>query len=121
MPVRASAVSLAVSGLLVAAGTPWHPSIFAHPVSDVVWDVGAWTLLHGLAVAAVVLALFGAAGLAALHGRALGRLGQVGLVVEVVGVVMTAALAAVEAVVFPVLADPAQTGLRPCWPSTGRC
>src|SRR5207249_23863 len=103
--VRASAVSLAVSGLVVAAGTPWHPSIFDRPVDQVVRGFAAWALLHTIAVAAVILALFGAVGLVAAHGGRLGRLGQAGLIVEVVGVVMTAALAAIEAIVFPVLAD----------------
>jgi len=107
--VRASAVSLAVSGLVVAAGTPWHPSIFDRPVDQVVRGFGAWALLHTIAVAAVILALFGAVGLVAAHRSRLGRLGRAGLIVEVVGVVMTAALAAIEAIVFPVLADRAPT------------
>lgn len=68
-----------------------------------------WTLLHAVAVAAVMLGLCGAVGLVAAHSGRLGRLGQVGLIVEVVGVVMTAALAANEAIVFPVLADRAPT------------
>jgi hypothetical protein len=107
--VRASAVSLAVSGLVVAAGTPWHPNIFDRPVDQVVREFGAWTFLHAIAVVTVVLALFGAAGLVAAHRGRLGRLGQAGLIVEVVGVVMTAALSATEAIVFPVLADRAPT------------
>lgn len=107
--VRASAVSLALSGLVVATGTPWHPSIFDRPIDDVVRGFGAWTLLHTVAVVAVILALFGAAGVVAVHDGRLGRLGQAGLIVTVVGVVLTAALAATEAIVFPVLADRAPT------------
>lgn len=103
--VRASAVSLAASGLLVAAGTPWHPSLFDRRVDDVVREYGAWKLLHVLAVVAVILALIGAAGLVAAHEGRLGSLGKVGLLVTLVGVVLTAALAATEAIVFPVLAD----------------
>lgn len=61
LSVRASAVSLAVSGLLVAAGLPWHPSIFGRPVDQVVRDFDAWTLLHAVGGVAVVLAPFGAA------------------------------------------------------------
>jgi hypothetical protein len=102
---RWSAVSLAVSGFLVATVAPWHPSIFDRPVHQVVQGFGVWTVLHVTLVVAPVLALFGAAGLVAAHEGRLGRWGRVGLVVEVVGVVATAALAALEAVVFPVLAD----------------
>jgi len=109
--LRVSAVSLAVSGFIVAAVTPWHPDIFDRPVAEVVRGFGPWTLLHELSVAAVVLALFGAVGIVAAHGGHLGRLGQAGLVIEVVGVVMTAALATTEAIVFPVLADRAAPGL----------
>jgi len=104
VPPRTAAVSFGVSGLLVAAATPWHPSIFARPVDEVVRGFGAWTLLHLVLMAAVVLALFGAAGLVAAHGGRMGRLGQVGLVVTVVGVVAAASVAAIEAVAFPVLA-----------------
>jgi len=107
--VRPTAVSLGVSGLVVAAGTPWHPDIFARPVDQVVRGFGAWTLLHVMAVATVILTLFGAVGLVAAHRGRLGRLGYVGLIVEVVGVAMTAALATIEAIVFPVLADRAPT------------
>lgn len=103
--VRGSAVSLAVSGVLVAAVAPWHPSIFDRPVDQVVHEFKGWTLLHTSLVAAVILALFGAAGLVAAHESRLGRLGQLGLIIEVVGVVTTAALAATEATVFPLLAD----------------
>ena len=104
-----SAVSLAVSGLLVATVAPWHPSIFDRPVNEVVQGFAFWTLLHATLVAAPVLALFGAVGLVAAHEGRLGRLGQLGLVVEVVGVVATSALAATEAIVFPELADHAPT------------
>lgn len=107
--MRASAVSLAVSGLVVAAGTPWHPNIFDRPVDQVVRGFGAWTLLHAIVAAAVILALFGASGLVAAHHGRLGWLGQTGLIIEVVGVVMTAALALTEAIAFPVLADRAPT------------
>src|SRR3954464_9882876 len=104
VPARGSAVALAVSGLIVAVVTPWHPSIFERPVDEVVQGFGAWTLIHVTLVAGVVLALFGAAGLVVVHQGGLGRLGQVALIIEVIGVVATAALAASEAVVFPVLA-----------------
>src|SRR3954471_11971491 len=96
VPMRTAAVSLGTSGLLVAAATPWHPDIFARPVDEVVRSLGAWTLLHLLLMVAVVLALFGAAGLVAAHGGRVGRLGQVGLAVTVVGVVAAASVAAIE-------------------------
>ena len=105
VPVRACGVSLALSGLLVAAVTPWHPDILDRPVDEVVRGFGAWAFLHATSAVAVVLALFGATGLAAAHRGRLGRLGQTGLVIEVVGVVMTASLAMTEAIVFPVAAE----------------
>ena len=109
VPTRTAAVSLGVSGLVVALGTPWHPSIFARPVDQVVREFGAWTLFHALAVVMVMLALVGAAGLVAAHDGHLRRPGQVGLIVTAVGVMMTGSLAAIEAIVFPVLADRAPT------------
>ncbi|TFD79467.1 hypothetical protein [Cryobacterium fucosi] len=102
--VRASAVSLAVSGFLVAAITPWHPSIFDRPVDEVVRESEAWSPLHAIGILVFILALIGAAGLVAVHQGRLGRLGRVGLIVVLVGVFGAASLAAVEAIVFPVLA-----------------
>src|SRR3954447_23262862 len=94
--VRACGVCLAVSGLLVAVVTPWHPNILDRPVDEVVRGFGTWAFLHAATAAAVVLALFGATGLVAAHRGRLGRLGQTGLVIEVVGVVMTVSLAITE-------------------------
>ena len=102
--VRVSAVSLAVSGFVVATALPWHPSLFNQPVDEVVRGFGAWTVLHALGVFVFILALIGAAGLVASHKNRLGRLGQAGLIVTLVGVVGAAGLAAAEALVFPVLA-----------------
>lgn len=103
--VRASAVSLGVSGFVVSAGTPWHPSIFDRPVDEVVRGFGAWTALHAVGVLVVILALVGAVGLVAVHEGRLGGLGQAGLLVTLVGVVLVSGLLAVEAIVFPVLVD----------------
>jgi hypothetical protein len=103
--VRASAVSLALSGFIVATITAWHPSIFDRPVDEVVRDSEPWTALHAMAVLAFILALIGAAGLVAVHQGRLGRLGRVGLFVTLVGVFGAVSLSAVEAIVFPVLAD----------------
>jgi hypothetical protein len=93
-----------MSGVTIAATSPWHPNIFARPLDEVVRNFGAWAFLHVLVFVAVVLALLGAAGLVAAHNGRLGRLGQVGLLVTLVGVVMTAAFASIEAITFPVLA-----------------
>lgn len=102
--VRASAVSLAVSGFVVAATTAWHPSIFDRPVDQVVRESVAWSPLHAIGVLVVILALIGAAGFVAVHHGRLGRLGMVGLIVTLIGVCGAVSLSAVEAIVFPVLA-----------------
>lgn len=102
---RVSAVSLVVSGFIVAVALPWHPSIFAHPVDEVVRHFGAWTALHAIGVVVSILALIGAAGLVAVHEGRMGGLGQTGLTVTLIGVFGTSALSAMEAIVFPVLAD----------------
>ena len=103
--VRASAASLAISGLFVGAATPWHPSIFNRPVHEVVDDFPAWTVLHIVTLGAALLALVGAAGLVAVHEDRLGRLGTAGLVAVLVGVGAVSGLLATEAIVFPILAD----------------
>ena len=105
VPLRPAAAALAVSGLVVAAGTPWHPDIFEQPLAEVVRGDRDWSLWHGAWIGVVMLALVGAAGLVAGHRGGLGHLGQVGLAVEIVGVVAAGALAAVEALVFPMLAE----------------
>lgn len=109
--MRTAAVSLGISGFLVAAVTPWHPSIFTRPVDEVVRGFGGWTALHLLLMIAVVLALFGSAGVVAAHDGRLGPLGELGLVITIVGTVLTAAVAAIEATTFPVLARSAPTML----------
>ena len=102
--VRASAVCIGVSGLVVAAATPWHPPIFEGEVADVVRDFEAWTVLHAASAPVVVLAFIGAAGLVAVHEGRLGRLGQAGLIAVLLGVVGVVGVVAVEAITFPVLA-----------------
>ena len=103
--VQASAVSLAVSGFVVAGTTAWHPNIFDRPVDEVVRETVAWSPLHAVGLLVFILAFIGAAGLVAVHHGRLGRLGTVGLIVTLVGVFGAVSLAAVEAIVFPVLAD----------------
>lgn len=78
--VRASAVSLAVSGFIVAATTPWHPSIFDRPVDDVLLESVAWSPLHAIGVLVFILALIGVAGLVAAHHGRLGSPGTVELI-----------------------------------------
>ena len=78
--VRASAVSLAVSGFIVAAVTPWHPSIFDRPVDGVLLESVAWSPLHAIGVPVYILALVGAAGLVAAHPGRLGSPGTVELI-----------------------------------------
>jgi hypothetical protein len=88
---------------------PWHPNVLERPVDQVVHTFGAWAPLHLTLVAAVILALFGAAGLFTAHNGHSGHLAKAGLIVEVVGGVAAASLFAAEAIVFPVLADHAPT------------
>jgi hypothetical protein len=103
--VRASGLSLGVSGFVVAAVLPWHPSIFDRPLDEVVRGFGAWSALHAIVVFLLSFSLIGAAGLVAVHEERMGRLGQAGLLVTLVGVIGAAGAAAIEAIVFPVLAD----------------
>jgi hypothetical protein len=105
VPLRAAAVSLAVSGLLVAVLLPLHPSIFARPVGDVVADTPLWVLIHFAGVVVFPLAVVGAAGIVAAHGDRMGRLGRIGLLVTFVGAFCGTGLAALEAVAFPVMAE----------------
>lgn len=105
VPIRVSAVSMAVSGLLVAGTTPLHPNILTGPVSEVVKDTPIWTGLHVLVLVSIVLAFIGAAGLVAVHGNRLGKLGQAALAATLAGAVGGSAVMALEALAFPMLAD----------------
>lgn len=60
--------------------------------------------IHLVAVVALVLTLFGAAGLYARQAGRLGGLGTAGLLIAVPGIVIAACAAYVEAVIMPVLA-----------------
>ena len=111
--LRLSAVSFAVTGVLLIAVTFLHPSIFDRPVSDVVLEAAAWWVpVHLAGLVVFALTVFGAAGIVAAHGDQMGRLGRAGLIVTLVGAGCTGALAAVEAAVFPVLAERAPDLLR---------
>jgi hypothetical protein len=104
IPLRGAAAALALGGLATAALMPWHPSIFDRPVADAVHESGVWELIHVGGLLAPPLALFGAAGIVAAHGAAMGRLGRIGLFLLLLSTIGAGALA-VEAVAFPVLAD----------------
>ena len=105
VPIRVAAVSMAVSGLLVAGTTPLHPNILTAPVSEVVKDTPMWTGLHVLVLVSIVLAFIGAAGLVAVHGNRLGKLGQAALAATLAGAVGGSAVMVLEALAFPMLAD----------------
>jgi hypothetical protein len=105
VPVRVSAISLAVSGAVTAALVPLHPSIFDRPVDEVVRDTDVWQPIHVVAIFVFALAFIGAAGLVAVHNGRLRRLGQVGLVLSFAGAIGGSALGYFEALAFPVLAD----------------
>jgi hypothetical protein len=102
---RVTAVCLGFSGFLVAVTLPWHPSIFGHPVDEVVRGFAAWSALHAIAAIALILVVVGASGLVAVHEGRLGRSGSAGLVVTIVGTVGGACVFGVEALVFPVLSE----------------
>jgi len=100
--VRWSGRCWMAAGVLLLAELA-HPDAlgigFAAPSGEALWPA-----LHVAWVLAMILTLFGLAGLALLHGRAWGRLGMVGVVLAVPGVVVGAGLFLSEAFVFPVLA-----------------
>jgi hypothetical protein len=75
VPVRVSAVSLAVSGLYSAVSVPLHPSILNQPIDEVVRNTPVWVALHLFAVLVFVLSVIGSAGIVAIHEGRLGRPG----------------------------------------------
>jgi hypothetical protein len=103
-PVRPAAVSLAVSGALVACALPLHPSILDRSVDAVVRDTPLWEPIHVALMLVVALAAIGAGGLVAVHGGALGRLGRTGLILTLIGSYAGFALSASEAFFFPAMA-----------------
>jgi len=71
-----------------------------------------WTAGHAAGLVALVLTMFGLAGLVARYGGRLGALGLTGIIVAVPGIVLTACAAYGEAFVLPPLAriDQSETG-----------
>jgi hypothetical protein len=104
VPVRVAAVSMTISGLLVAVATPMHPDILTAPVSEAVETTTNWTALHISYLLSIVLAFVGACGLVAVHRNRLGRLGQAALGCALAGAVGGSAIMALEATAFPILA-----------------
>ena len=99
-----SAVSMAISGLLVAGTTPLHPNIFTSSVSQSVEDTPLWTALHVCMLMSIALAFVGACGITAAHGKRLGHWGQTALAASLIGTVGGSAVMGLEAVAFPILA-----------------
>ena len=107
VPLRVSAVCMAVSGLLVAAATPPHPNILTNSVSESVKGTPLWSVLHLALLIAIALAFVGACGIVAAHGNRLGRWGQAALAASLVGSVGGSAVMGLEAIAFPTLATKA--------------
>jgi hypothetical protein len=113
MPVRmtsaaAAGMSCRWSGLaLIGAGLLFVPLV-AHPnVLRVGFAAPArqplWIVMHVAALLAVVLSLFGVAGLVLAQGSRLGRTGRIGAALTVPGLVGFGCAVWYEAVVMPVL------------------
>ena len=107
VPLRSAAVSLALSGLIVAMVLPLHPSILSRPVGEVVADTPLWTMIHAAGVLVFPLALLGSLAIVAVHHRMIGRSGSIGIALTFVGAFGGMALFALEAIAFPVLAQQA--------------
>ncbi|CAA9308125.1 MAG: hypothetical protein AVDCRST_MAG61-1516 [uncultured Friedmanniella sp.] len=91
-----------LAGVLGLAGLA-HPDSFEIGFAESSRQA-LWPAIHLALVLALILTLFGLAGLAVRHGAAWGRLGNVGTVLTVPGGVVMAGLFLTEALVFPVLA-----------------
>lgn len=103
VPLRVSAVSMAISGLLVAATTPLHPNILTNPLRESVEETPLWTAIHISMLMSIALAFVGACGIVAAHSNRLGRWGQAALAASLIGTVGGSAVMALEAA-FPTLA-----------------
>lgn len=104
VPLRVSAVCMALSGLLVAVATLPHPNILTNSLSESVKETPLWAPLHVFLLIAIVLAFVGACGIVAAHGNRLGRWGQGALAASLIGTIGGTAIMALEAIAFPVLA-----------------
>ncbi len=105
VPLRAAGAALAISGLLLAALTPFHPSILGvRDIAAVVRETTMWRAIHLAWVVSSLLNIFGAAGIVAAYRGRLGRPGQAALAVTIVGATATAYVMFLEAVAFPQIA-----------------
>jgi hypothetical protein len=105
VPLRAAGVSLAASGLLLAASTPLHPDILdGRDLAGIVQATSTWTAVHAAWLVSSLLDILGAAGIVAAHRGRLGRAGQAGLAITIVGATATAYLMFLELVAFPPVA-----------------
>jgi hypothetical protein len=103
--LKGTGLALALSGLILLAAVPWHPSILGdREIADVVLDTGSWRAIHVGLLVSVLLSVFGAAGIVGAHRGRLGPLGQWALVATVVGAIVTACVMFLELAAFPVLA-----------------
>jgi hypothetical protein len=99
---RGYALCWVLAGILL---TPlvWHPDLFEVPFRHAALT-GWWVTAHTLLVLAMILTMYGLAGLHRAHRAGFGRAGRVGLVLAVPGAVCAAIAGWVEAFVMPVLA-----------------
>lgn len=104
VPLRHSAVALAFSGAAWAVAAPLHPPIFQGDVAGLVRGTDAWELIHILAMAGSLAAIFGLAGIVAAHEGTMGRSGDAILGVTIGGAVLMAAIMLSEALMWPTLA-----------------
>lgn len=105
IPVRFSAIAFGFSGLTWAIATPLHPNILSDGIAASVQGSRSWTAIHLLVMVGSVGAIFGSAGIVAVHGPLMGRAGRLAQAAVTIGAVFTAAIMFVEAVAFPELAE----------------
>ena len=110
--VRFAGWCLIAAGLLITP-TVFHPDIFDISIGEASL-MPYWAAGHAAGLVAMVLTMFGMAGLVARYGARLGALGLAALVVTVPGIVLTACVAYGEAFVLPPLAriDPQLVDLQ---------
>ncbi|HET7475403.1 MAG TPA: hypothetical protein VFJ97_05190 [Dermatophilaceae bacterium] len=99
---RTAGWCLVAAGVLIAP-TGFHPDIFDVSLAEASGQ-RYWAAGHATGVLAMVLSLYGVAGLAARFGARLGVLGRVGLLLTIPGIVATAIAAYIEAFLLPPLA-----------------
>ena len=113
--VRFAGWRLIAVGLLVTP-TVFHPDIFDISIGEASL-MPYWTAGHAAGLVAMVLTMFGLAGLVARFGARLGALGLTGIIVAVPGIVLTACAAYLRHSCY--LRWPGST--RSLWTFRGRC